>query len=117
MTKVKKTPPKTELEKLQDENLDSPYLGTGCNDYGNKDALKILQSIVECCAYLPFLLFGDASISFWYEVLFRGEPVTKYTKDINTIGMNHTKRTEVLFSRLPGEGGQPWIGINGQLKN
>ena len=85
--------------------FDPPYLGTGCNDYGNKDALKILQSIVECCACLPFLLFGDVSISFWYEVLFRGDPVTKYTKDINNIGMNHTKRTEVIFARLPGEGG------------
>ena len=84
--------------------FDPPYLGTGCNDYGNKDSLKVLQSIVECCACLPFLLFGDVSISFWYEVLFKDAPVAKYTKDINNIGMNHTKRTEVLFARLPGDG-------------
>ena len=83
--------------------FDPPYLATGCNDYGNQDALFCLRNIVECCECLPFLLFGDASIAFWYEALFRGRPVRKYEKQINNVGMAGTRRTEVLFARLPGD--------------
>lgn len=83
--------------------FDPPYLGTGCNDYGNQDALYCLRSIVECCENLPFALFGDASIAFWYEALFKNLPVRKYEKQINNIGMNLTKRSEVLFVRMPCE--------------
>ena len=83
--------------------LDPPYLATGCNDYGNKDALHVLRSISECCERLPFLLFGDASIAFWYESLFKGLHLAKYEKTINNIGQNHKTRTEVLFAHLPWE--------------
>lgn len=81
-----------------------PYLGTACNDYGNQEALKVLRSICECCEHLPFLLFGDASISFWYELIFKGRHVRRYEKTINNIGLNHQKRSEILFACLPGEG-------------
>ena len=84
--------------------FDPPYLGTGCNDYGNKDSLFVLRSIADCCGRLPFLLFGDSSISFWYELIFKGRSVRRYEKTINNTGMNHVKRSEVLFSCLPGEG-------------
>ena len=84
--------------------FDPPYLGTGCNDYNNQEALKVLRAISECVAHLPFVLFGDTSISFWYELLFKGRHVTKYEKQINNIGMNHIRRSEVLFASLPGEG-------------
>ena len=83
--------------------FDPPYLGTACNDYGNQEALKVLRSICECCEHLPFLLFGDASISFWYELIFKGRHVRRYEKTINNTGMNHLKRSEVLFACLPGE--------------
>lgn len=99
-----KTPPRSFVES-QDALFifDPPYLGTGCNDYGNKEALKCLDGICECCDRLPFLLFGDSSISFWYERIFKGRHFVKYEKNINNVGMNHLKRTEVLFACLPWE--------------
>lgn len=81
--------------------FDPPYLGTGNNDYGNQEALLVLRSISECCERLPFLLFGDSSIAFWYEALFRGRRLLKFEKTINNIGMQHNRRTEVLFACLP----------------
>ena len=84
--------------------FDPPYLGTTCNDYSAKDALFVLRSIVECCEQLPFLLFGDSSIAFWYEALFKNRRVVKYEKVIKSIGLNHVQRTEVLFACLPGDG-------------
>ena len=84
--------------------LDPPYLGTGCQDYGNKDSLFVLRSIADCCERLPFVLFGDSSIAFWYELLFKGRKFRKYERTINNIGQNNKKRTEVLFACLPGDG-------------
>ena len=75
----------------------------GCCHYSNQEALKVLRSICECCEHLLFLLFGDASISFWYELIFKGRHVRRYEKTINNTGMNHLKRSEVLFACLPGE--------------
>lgn len=63
--------------------FDPPYLGTGCNDYSNQESLKILRLIGECCEHLPFLPFGDSSISFWYELVFKNCSVRKYEKTIN----------------------------------
>ena len=83
--------------------LDPPYLSTGCNDYGNRDSLFVLRHIVDCCDRLPFLLFGDLSISFWYDALFRGRHVRRYEKQLNKVGMNHETRAEVLFACLPGD--------------
>jgi hypothetical protein len=84
--------------------FDPPYLGTGCNDYDNQESLRVLQSIIDCVEHLPFILFGDASIAFWYEALFKNRRVLKYEKNINNVGMNHKKRSEVMFVSLPGEG-------------
>lgn len=81
--------------------FDPPYLGTGCNDYGNKDALLVLRSVVECCDRLPCLLFGDSSIAFWYELIFKSRKFRKYERVINNIGQNHKQRSEVLFACLP----------------
>ena len=81
--------------------FDPPYLGTGCNDYRNADALRILQGVTDCCECLPCLLFGDVSIAFWYELLFKGRNVTKYKKQINSVSMSGTHRSEVLFACLP----------------
>ena len=82
--------------------LDPPYLGTGCNDYNNQESLKVLKDICDCCEQLPFLLFGDSSISFWYEQILKGHHYLKYEKHINNVGLNHLKRSEVLFVCLPG---------------
>ncbi|MBQ8035712.1 MAG: hypothetical protein IJ268_01845 [Proteobacteria bacterium] len=87
--------------------LDPPYLATCCSDYGNKEALRVLQAVCECCERLPFLLFGDVSISFWYDQLFKGRAVSKYTKDFINIGLGHKARTEVLFAALPWDHAQP----------
>ena len=87
--------------------LDPPYLGTCSDDYGNKEALKILASVCECCERLPFLLFGDVSISFWYEQLFKGRAVRRYSKDFCNIGLGHKARTEVLFASMPWDDAQP----------
>lgn len=81
--------------------LDPPYLGTGCNDYGNQESLKILKDVCDCCNHLPFLLFGDSSISFWYDQIVKDRHYLKYEKVINNTGMNHSKRSEVLFACLP----------------
>lgn len=83
--------------------FDPPYLGTGCNDYGNKDSLRVLRSVADSCERLPFLLFGDSSIAFWYELLFKGRKFRKYERTINNIGQNHKLRSEILFACLPGE--------------
>ena len=87
--------------------LDPPYLGTCSDDYGNRESLKILASVCECCERLPSLLFGASHISFWYEQLFKGRAVSKYTKDFCNIGLGHKARTEVLFAALPWEDVQP----------
>ena len=81
--------------------LDPPYLGTGTSDYDNQDALHVLRSIAESCEHLPFLLFGDASIAFWYEQIFKGRRFFKIEKQINNIAMGGKRRTEVLFVCLP----------------
>ena len=79
--------------------FDPPYLSTTCNDYRNRDALFILKDILDCCRQLPFILFGDSSISFWYEAILKGGE--KYTMDFKNIGMNHKARSEVAFASLP----------------
>jgi hypothetical protein len=82
--------------------LDPPYLSTLCDDYRNREALRILESICDLCDRLPFVLFGDLSISFWYERLFSGRNPRKYEKRLNVISMAGKSRSEVMFVCLPG---------------
>jgi hypothetical protein len=35
--------------------------------------------------------------------LFKNRRVLKYEKNINNVGMNHKKRSEVMFVSLPGQ--------------
>ena len=81
--------------------LDPPYLGTGVNDYSNRDALFVLEHVVECCEHLPFLMFADKSIGFWFEHIFKGRDVLRLEKSYSNLGLNHEARTEVLFCALP----------------
>jgi hypothetical protein len=71
------------------------------------DGAHTILRHVAYCERLPFLLFGASHISFWYEQLFKGRAVSKYTKDFINIGLGHKARTEVLFASMPWDHAQP----------
>lgn len=78
--------------------LDPPYVETDCKEYAGQDTLQILKrcrSLMESC---PFVLFGDSSISFWYEILTEKFSPRFFIKDAVSANRFGKKRGEVMFS-------------------
>ncbi len=78
--------------------LDPPYLGTYVAEYSGRESLKILKSCRDLMELCPFILFGDASISFWYELLTEKFNPRFFQKDGLITGYNGKSRSEVMFS-------------------
>lgn len=78
--------------------LDPPYVGTCLDEYSGRETLKILKSCRDLMGICPFILFGDASISFWYELLTEKFNPRFFQKDGLISGYNGKSRSEVMFS-------------------
>lgn len=79
--------------------LDPPYAATVCNEYSGREtfqALKYARGLMMRC---PFILFGDLSIQFWYDVLTeRFNPRFFVKFDVSVTKFNGAKRSEIMYS-------------------
>lgn len=78
--------------------LDPPYVGSCVDEYSGRETLQILRGCRDLMEICPFILFGDASISFWYEVLTEKYNPRFFQKDGLISGYNGKSRSEVMFS-------------------
>lgn len=78
--------------------LDPPYVSTDLSEYGGKDALDTLRFCRDAMRRCPFVLFGDASISFWYEVLTESYFPRFFVKTDIISGMQGKRRAEVMYT-------------------
>ena len=78
--------------------LDPPYVGTDCSEYAGRDTLQILKRCRSLMESSPFVLFGDASISFWYGILTEKFSPRFFIKDAISVNRFGKKRGEVMFS-------------------
>lgn len=72
--------------------------GSCVDEYGGRETLQILRGCRDLMEICPFILFGDASISFWYEVLTEKYNPRFFLKDGLITGYNGKSRSEVMFS-------------------
>ena len=78
--------------------LDPPYVGSCVDEYSGRQTLQILRGCRDLMEICPFILFGDASISFWYEILSEKYNPRFFQKDGLISGFNGKSRSEVMFS-------------------
>lgn len=78
--------------------LDPPYVATDLSEYGGKDALDTLRFCRDVMRRCPFILFGDAMISFWYEVLTEPYFPRFFVKTDIISGMQGKRRAEVMYT-------------------
>lgn len=78
--------------------LDPPYVETDCKEYAGQDTLQILKRCRSLMESSPFVLFGDLSISFWYEILTEKFNPRFFIKDAILVNRFGKKRGEVMFS-------------------
>lgn len=78
--------------------LDPPYVASVCDAYRGRDTLSVLKTVRDLMVGRPFILFGDASISFWYEVLTEKYSPRFFLKKDLVSGMQGNKRSEVMYS-------------------
>lgn len=80
--------------------LDPPYTEKTCHTYENRNTLYALYQTLETSKYLPSVLFGDASVAFWYGEMFKNTPHLFLEKQAGCAGRG-TRRDECLLARLP----------------
>ena len=78
--------------------LDPPYIGTCLDEYSGRESLQILRACKDLMGICPFILYGDASISFWYELLTEKFNPRFFKKDGLISAYNGKSRSEVMFS-------------------
>lgn len=79
--------------------LDPPYAATCCGEYRGREGLNILSHACDLMMRCPFILFGDLSIRFWYDVLTERFSPRFFVKfDVSISKFNGTKRSEVMYS-------------------
>ena len=78
--------------------LDPPYAASVCDEYRGRDTFSILKTVRDLMAGRPFILFGDASISFWYEILTEKYSPRFFLKKDLISGFSGKRRSEVMYS-------------------
>lgn len=78
--------------------LDPPYVASCVDEYSGRETLQILRGCRDLMEICPFILFGDASISFWYELLTEKHNPRFFQKEGLISGYNGKSRSEVMFS-------------------
>lgn len=78
--------------------LDPPYVETSCDEYAGGDTLAPLRHSAELMRGHKFVLFGDASISFFYDILTEKYAPRFFIKRDLVAGMMGKKRSEVMYS-------------------
>lgn len=78
--------------------LDPPYVETACSEYRGSGTLPPLRDAYDILRRCKFILFGDASISFFYEIMTEKFAPRLFVKDGIVAAMRGAKRSEVMYS-------------------
>lgn len=79
--------------------LDPPHAATSCDEYRGREGLNILRHARDLMMRCPFILFGDLSIQFWYDVLTERFSPRFFVKfDVSISKFNGVKRSEIMYS-------------------
>ena len=78
--------------------LDPPFAATSCDEYSGRETLKILRHCRDLMGSCPYILFGDASISFWYDILTEKFNPRFFIKENLIAGFSGKRRSEVMYS-------------------
>lgn len=78
--------------------LDPPYVETTCSEYRGSGTLRPLRDAYNILRRRNFILFGDASISFFYEIMTEKFAPRFFVKDGIVAAMRGAKRSEVMYS-------------------
>lgn len=79
--------------------LDPPYAATCCAEYSGRETFQVLKYARDLMLRCPFILFGDLSIQFWYDVLterFNPRFLVKY--DVSVTSYSGKSRSEIMYS-------------------
>lgn len=89
--------------------VDPPYVGTSVDGYAERENLRVLKGMIEVLKHEEhFVLFGDASVAFWYEIAL-GERFRFCAHKTMCSNFGGHFRTETIFSTLPFDGGEPFV--------
>lgn len=79
--------------------LDPPYAATCCAEYSGRETFQVLKSARDLMRRCPFILFGDLSIQFWYDVLTeRFNPRFQVKFDVSVSRFGGESRSEIMYS-------------------
>lgn len=89
--------------------VDPPYVGTFTDAYSERENLHVLKGMIEVLKNEEhFVLFGDSSIAFWYEIAL-GERFRFCARKTITSTYRRQPREESCYSTLPFDGGEPFV--------
>lgn len=79
--------------------LDPPYAATVCDEYSGRETFQVLKYARDLMMRCPFILFGDLSIQFWYDVLTeRFNPRFQVKFDVSVSRFGGKSRSEIMYS-------------------
>lgn len=79
--------------------FDPPFMATNCDDYDKKETLNVLGCCVPVIRKSKFMLFGDPSAVFCYDLICEHTPHKKSEKKLGSLfGMK--RRVEMLYTNF-----------------